>query len=212
MKFMLREKYFPLSYHLRILDQWSRLTQGTKSVTEYITKFNEVVKRCLIDEPETLTISRFRAGLREDIKCELLQWKIHYLEDAYQIARDFERNQKEILISLSKSNKSNTSRHRPSSSQIPSTPIIPVICKEEIHKPIEEPEIEIFEADPNLVDEHVNEENERDKVEKEEPITTEECIEVEIYDVDESLIDEYEGEEEEIPEEEKVPEEEISEK
>ena len=52
MKFMLREKYFPLSYHLRILDQWSRLTQGTKSVTEYITKFNEVVKRCLVDEPE----------------------------------------------------------------------------------------------------------------------------------------------------------------
>ena len=184
MKFMLREKYFPLSYHLRILDQWSRLTQGTKSVNEYITKFNEVVKRCLVDEPETMTISRFQAGLREDIKHELFQWRIHYLEDAYQIARDFERNQKEILISLSKSNKSNTSGHRLSSSQIPSIPIIPVICKEEIHKPIEEPEIEIYEANPNLVDEFINEENARDKVEKKEPITTEECIEIEIYEAD----------------------------
>ena len=130
LKAKLREEYLPLSYHQQLLNQWSRLTQGTKSVTEYITKFHEVIERCLVDEPETMTISRFQAGLREDIKHELFQWRIHYLEDAYQIARDFERNQKEILISLSKSNKSNTSGYRLSYSQIPSTPIIPVIYKE----------------------------------------------------------------------------------
>ena len=217
LKAKLREEYLPMSYHQQLLNQWSKLVQGTKSVNEYITKFHEVVERCLVDEPETMTISRFQAGLREDIKYELFQWRIHYLEDAYQIARDFERNQKEILISLSKSNKSNTSGHGPSSSQIPSIPIIPVVCKEEIQKSIEEPEIEIYEADPNLVDEFMNEENEINKVKRKEP-TTEESIEIEIYEADESLINEYEKEEEileaeeilkeEIPEEE-FPKEEV---
>ena len=157
LKYMLRHKYFPWSYHQKILDQWSRLTQGTSSVLEYITNFDEFVRRDLVNESERMIISWFKAGLREDIKRELFHWETHYLEDAYQIARDFEAYQKELLISRSKPNRNDTSGHRISSSQVPSnkpTPIIPVICKEEIYEPIEEPEVEIYEADPALVDEY----------------------------------------------------------
>ena len=35
-KHKLRRKYLPMSYNQRLLDQWQRLTQGTKSVVEYI--------------------------------------------------------------------------------------------------------------------------------------------------------------------------------
>ena len=36
LKAKLREKYIPVSYHQRLLDQWHRLIQGNKSATEYI--------------------------------------------------------------------------------------------------------------------------------------------------------------------------------
>ena len=40
----LREKYLPTSYQQRLLDQWQRLTQGNRSVTEYITRFDEYLE------------------------------------------------------------------------------------------------------------------------------------------------------------------------
>ena len=91
MKLRLREKYLPMSYHQRLLDQWKRLTQGNKSVAEYIAKFDEFVMRCNVDESELVTLSRFRARLREEIQKELFMREVHDLEIAYQIARDAER-------------------------------------------------------------------------------------------------------------------------
>ena len=88
MKLRLREKYLPMSYHQRLLDQWQRLIQGNKSVTEYIAKFDEFVMRCNVDESESVTLSRFRAGLREEIQRELFMREVHDLEQAYQVARD----------------------------------------------------------------------------------------------------------------------------
>ena len=65
MKLRLKEKYVPMSYHQRLLDQWQRLIQGNRSVAEYIVKFDEFVMRCNIDEYESMTLSRFRARLRK---------------------------------------------------------------------------------------------------------------------------------------------------
>ena len=45
MKLKLREKYLPPSYHQRFLNQWQKLTQGSKTVEEYITKFDEYLLR-----------------------------------------------------------------------------------------------------------------------------------------------------------------------
>ncbi|MGV8048450.1 hypothetical protein PJP07_30070, partial [Mycobacterium kansasii] len=37
----LKEKYLPFSYHLRFVEEWQSLRQGSMSVTEYIEKFEE---------------------------------------------------------------------------------------------------------------------------------------------------------------------------
>ena len=91
MKRRLRDKYVPMSYHQKLLDQWQRLNQGNKPVSEYIAKFDEFVMRCHLAEPEEATLSRFRAGLREDIQRELYFREVNDLELAYQIARTAER-------------------------------------------------------------------------------------------------------------------------
>ncbi|PKA46657.1 hypothetical protein AXF42_Ash021273 [Apostasia shenzhenica] len=96
-KAIMREKYVPITYHNRLLDQWQRLTQGTRSVTEYITKFDEFLMRCSKAESPSTTLSRFRAGLREDIQCELYLRRVATLEEAYQMAQDYERFQKPLV-------------------------------------------------------------------------------------------------------------------
>ena len=91
MKCRLRDKYLPMSYNQRLLDQWQKLTQGNKSVAEYIAKFDEYVMRCDVEESESVTLSRFRAGLREELQKELFMREVFDLEQAYQVARDVER-------------------------------------------------------------------------------------------------------------------------
>ena len=91
MKRKLTEKYLPMSYQQRLLDQWQRLTQGNKTVSEYIAKFDEFVMRCHLNEPEEATLSRFRTGLRDEIQRELYFREINDLEQAYQVARTAEQ-------------------------------------------------------------------------------------------------------------------------
>ena len=91
MKEKLREKYLPTSYQQRLLDQWQRLTQGNRSVTEYITRFDEYLMRCGVAEDKVVILSRFRAGLQDDIQHELFLQEIITLEQTYQLTLDFER-------------------------------------------------------------------------------------------------------------------------
>ena len=80
-----------MSYHQRLLDQWHRLIQGNKSATEYIAQFDELAMRCGMNESEAVILSRFRPGLREELKRELYLREVKDLEQAYQVARDFEQ-------------------------------------------------------------------------------------------------------------------------
>ena len=91
MKIRLREKYVPTSYKQKLLDQWKTMNQGNKPVSEYIAKFDEFVMRCHLNEPEETILSRFRAGLREEIQKELYFREVTDLEQAYQIARTAEQ-------------------------------------------------------------------------------------------------------------------------
>ena len=50
--------------------------------------------RCGVSEPEMVTLSRFRAGLNDEIKRELFLKEVHDLEHAYQISLDSERFQR----------------------------------------------------------------------------------------------------------------------
>ena len=60
-------------------------------MSKYIREFDKFDRRCDIDEPETVTIARFRREWRSDIREELYLREVHYLVHASQIARDYER-------------------------------------------------------------------------------------------------------------------------
>ena len=82
MKAKLNQKYLPITFQDQLLDKWSRLTQGTRSATEYNEKFDEFLTRCseFVDESLTVTLSRFRSGLRDDLRRELFARGVSDLE------------------------------------------------------------------------------------------------------------------------------------
>ena len=94
MKLKLRSKYVPPYYQQCLLDHWQALKQGAKSVKEFISQFDECALRYGLDEPESVTLSRFRDVLRDDIKRELYLKGVDRLEDAYQTAENYERFQR----------------------------------------------------------------------------------------------------------------------
>jgi len=70
MKEKLMLKYVPPSFSQQLLDKWNRWTQGNKSATDYIAKFDEYLNRCgaiELESPEQ-TLSRFRSGLKDDYR------------------------------------------------------------------------------------------------------------------------------------------------
>ena len=66
MKERLKDEYVPISYRQRLLYQCERLIQGKRSVTEYIKEFEGYLSRCNILEAESILISRFTSGLRDE--------------------------------------------------------------------------------------------------------------------------------------------------
>ena len=73
-----------------MLDQWQWLTQGSRPVSEYISKFDEFLSRCYLQEDEQVILFRFRAELKEELQRELLLREISILQHAYQIAQEVE--------------------------------------------------------------------------------------------------------------------------
>jgi len=72
-KTQLKQKYLPPYYYLRLLDKSNQFSQGSKSAKEYVAKFDEFLILCSALETKALmqVLSRFRAGLREDLRSEL---------------------------------------------------------------------------------------------------------------------------------------------
>jgi len=87
MKAKLNQKYLPLTFQDQQLDKWSRFTQGTCSVAEYIEKFDEFMTRCgeFVEELPMITLSRFISGLRGDLRRELFARGVCDLEHSYPV-------------------------------------------------------------------------------------------------------------------------------
>jgi len=62
-------------------------------VSEYITQFDEFLNWCDENESDSIVLSRFRLGLRRDLRRELYVRDTSTLEQAYQLARDLDRPQ-----------------------------------------------------------------------------------------------------------------------
>ncbi|GFY90459.1 hypothetical protein Acr_07g0006560 [Actinidia rufa] len=90
MKEILREKYLPQSYQGDMLDKWNNLRQGSKPATEYVAQFEEYLMRCDIREDERMTLSRFRQGLNDDLRKELILREVDTLDQAYTFVQNYE--------------------------------------------------------------------------------------------------------------------------
>jgi len=92
MKEELEIKYVPPSFSTHLIDNWHQHTQGNKSTKEYVKKFDEFLIRCstLYRESKAQILFRFRAGLKDDLRTELLVKEINELEVAYASVQDLE--------------------------------------------------------------------------------------------------------------------------
>ena len=102
MKDELKGKYVPPSFSARLMDKWHRYTQGNKSAQEYVEKFDEFLIRCnaLNTEGQAQIMSRFRAGLREELRTELLAREITKLEKAYALVQDLDATSLVLFLSV----------------------------------------------------------------------------------------------------------------
>ncbi|KAK8954863.1 hypothetical protein KSP39_PZI002830 [Platanthera zijinensis] len=89
MKQRLRDKYLPASYREQLLDQLYALRQGSLSVAEYMTRFDELVVSDIFEEP-IATASRFRAGLKAEMRRELIPHRMETVEQVFQLALEYE--------------------------------------------------------------------------------------------------------------------------
>ena len=90
MKYKLKDKYFLDSYKHRLLDKLHNIRQGSMSVHDYTTEFDDLTLRCEMQEDSSQVIFRYRSGLRSDIQRALFihSHKIETLEQASQLAQD----------------------------------------------------------------------------------------------------------------------------
>jgi hypothetical protein len=91
MRLKLQEKYMPVDYEEVLFEELFFLRQGTSTVEDYTNKFHELSIRSHISETERQTIARYRAGLREDIRKDLLIVRLVCVEEAYQLALRLEQ-------------------------------------------------------------------------------------------------------------------------
>ena len=90
MKGRLREKFVPACYRPMIIDEWQHLRQGEGTVADYISRFDDLMIRCNLDEEPVATLARFRAGLRPEFQRELVLQEVTSLEKAYRYALNME--------------------------------------------------------------------------------------------------------------------------
>ena len=90
MKEKLEAKYLLMSHHRQMLHEWQKLTQGSKSIIDYITKFNEYLSQCEIQEDEVIVLTHLRVGLRNDLRRELHMRDISTLYEVYELVWNYD--------------------------------------------------------------------------------------------------------------------------
>jgi hypothetical protein len=91
MRLKLQEKYLPVDYEEMLFEELLFLRQGATTVEEYTNRFHELSIRSHVSETERQTIARYKAGLREDIRKDLLTVRLVSVEEANQLALRLEQ-------------------------------------------------------------------------------------------------------------------------
>ena len=92
MKARLEAKYLPINYEQLIYEdmlQWNQNNRTT--VDQYTERFYELTVRSKTNETESQVLARYLKGLKPDICKDILTARLYNVEEAYQLALQFER-------------------------------------------------------------------------------------------------------------------------
>ena len=92
LKKQMRRRYVPTSYKQQQFVLLNSMKQGTKSVMEYLTEWERLYVLCDPHESEEMRVGRFIAGLREEIKNQLMVTPDLTLHSASLRAVEFEKH------------------------------------------------------------------------------------------------------------------------
>jgi hypothetical protein len=67
-------------------------------MTDYLEQFQEYKRRCQIVEEEVVTLDRFKRGLNDDLRRELIIRGVTSLDQAYELARNCELAAKSFFV------------------------------------------------------------------------------------------------------------------
>ena len=127
MKQQLSRNYLPPTYRSALLEKWNNLRQGHRSVTDYLEQFQEYKRRCQIVEEEVVTLDRFKRGLNDDLRRELIIRGVTSLDQAYELARNCELASKSFFVRRSDTRNTTTypqsSVYRPPKANPASAPL-----------------------------------------------------------------------------------------
>ena len=90
MREKLKEKYLPLTYKERLMEELALVRQDNMTIIKYMNRFDELMVWSDIIEDDRHTLARFHTRLREDIRKEMMLHLVYTLEDAYQRAYEIE--------------------------------------------------------------------------------------------------------------------------
>ncbi|CAO2837812.1 unnamed protein product [Amaranthus hypochondriacus] len=71
LKKKLRRKYVPSNYTQQLSMKWNTLTQGNKTVAQYIQEWEKLYVLCDVNDSEDMRVGKFLGGLREDLRMKL---------------------------------------------------------------------------------------------------------------------------------------------
>lgn len=94
----LQEKYLPLDYKDFVFEELLSLRQRNSTVDEYTHRFHKLCICSSVVETERQSITRYKAGLREDIRKELITVCLVNIDEAYQFALRLEQQLKSLVM------------------------------------------------------------------------------------------------------------------
>lgn len=83
MKLGLQEKSLPIDNEESLFEELLSHRQGNTTVDDYTHRFHELTICIRVSETNRQTIARFKAGLQDEIRRELLMVRLVSLDEAY---------------------------------------------------------------------------------------------------------------------------------
>ncbi|CAL5443371.1 unnamed protein product [Camellia sinensis] len=87
----MKQKYLPYDYKDELFDRLTNLRQGNLIVVEYMNKFEELKIQCRGVEDPRQTLSRFKSGLRDEIRKAMVTHRVFTVDEEFQLALKIEK-------------------------------------------------------------------------------------------------------------------------